>query len=422
MSQVLRDNLFVIPISDGMNIVYAPLHGAAFYASDKAASLCSGYSCGKDIQETKENATLVKYLKFLNGKNVQEPQLKPFASSANLVIILSQMCNLACSYCYAQDARSKDVLAKEKLKVAIDSHFDRISNKLHFSFIGGGEPTLTWELLFWAINYIRSIDAGTRNVSIGVTTNGTLLNDERINFLKENNVRIGLSFEILPDVQSTQRCFSDNKNSFEIINVVIKKMETNGIHFSFRSTITSINVTRMSEMVEFVIRNYPKIKSLHFEQVTSTEIKKDFYDKFIYHFIKARKLGECNGIEVYCSGSNCLNSIKSRFCGGEFCLTPTGDIVACHRISSPDERAFDLFNYARVGERGILINKTKLDRIEKFFNIKRASCSTCFAKWHCAGSCSMEKTIYSEEMRDLKCYFVKALIKNLLIDKLESHN
>lgn len=159
----------------------------------------------------------------MNGKNVQEPQLKPFASSTNLVIILSQMCNLACSYCYAQDARSKDVLEKEKLKVAIDSHFDWKSNKLHFSFIGGGEPTLTWELLVWAINYIRSIDAGTRNVSIGVTTNGTLLNDERINFLKENKVRIGLSFEILPDVQSTQRCFSDNRNSFEIINSVIKK-------------------------------------------------------------------------------------------------------------------------------------------------------------------------------------------------------
>lgn len=198
-------------------------------------------------------------------------------------------------------------------------------------------------------------------------------------------------------------------------------MEINGIHFGFRSTITSINVTRMSEMVEFVIKNYPKIKRLHFEQVTSTGIKKEFYDNFIYHFIKARKLGECNGIEVYCSGSNGLNSIKSRFCGGEFCLTPTGDIVACHRISSPDEQAFDLFNYARLGERGILINETKLDRIEKFFNSKRATCSTCFAKWHCAGSCAMEKTIYSEEMRDLKCYFVKELIKNLLIDKLESH-
>lgn len=421
MSIVLRKNLFIIPVHKGMNIVYAPLHGAAFYASDKAVALCKAYSEGEEIHETKENATLVRYIKKLEGKDVYEPQSKPIDISSNLVVILSQMCNLACTYCYAQEARSRDVLPKDKLKVAIDYMFNLDLDKVHFSFIGGGEPTMTWDLLSWAINYIRQQNNETKKVSIGVTTNGTLLNDKMIDFLNKNKVHIGLSFEILPDVQSTQRCFADKrKNSFEVINTVIKKMEAKGIPFGFRSTITPRNVIRMSEMVDFVIENYPTIKRLHFEQVTSTDIDKKFYDDFIRCFMNARKLGVSKGIEVYCSGSNGLNRVKGRFCGGEMCLTPTGDIVACHRISSPEEQAFNLFNYARVEDGSIKINEAKMNRIEKFYNTKRMACATCFAKWHCSGSCTMEKTIYSEEMRDLKCYFAKELIKNLLIERLES--
>lgn len=418
---VLRKNLFFIPIHKGMNIVYAPLHRVAFYASDKAVALCKAYSEGKDILETKENATLVKYIRILEEKDVYEPQSKPIDTSSHLVVILSQMCNLACSYCYAHEARSRDVLSKDKLRAAIDYIFNLNSDKVHFSFIGGGEPTLTWDLLSWAINYIRHQDNGARKVSIGVTTNGTLLDDDMMDFLRENRVHIGLSFEILPEVQSMQRCFADKKrNSFHVINIVIKKMEAKGIPFSFRSTITPSNVMRMSEMVEFVIEHYPTIKRLHFEQVTSTDIDKKFYDDFICHFIKARKLGVSKGIEVYSSGSNGLNGLKSRFCGGEMCLTPTGDIVACHRISSPEEQAFDLFNYARVEDGSIKINKAKKELIEKFYNTKRKACATCFAKWHCSGSCAMERIIYSEEMRDLKCYFTKELIKKMLIERLDS--
>ena len=197
-------------------------------------------------------------------------------------------------------------------------------------------------------------------------------------------------------------------------------MVSKGIHFSIRSTITKTNVRRMTEMVKFVIEHYPTVKRLHFEQVTSTDIDKTFYDDFIQNFVDARKFGATNGIDVYCSGTNGLNTIKCRFCGGELCLTPTGDIVACHRISSPEENAFNLFSYAKVDNGAFIINMNKKERIEQFYNTKREACSTCFAKWHCAGSCSMEKTIYTEEMRDLKCYFVKNLIKRLLIERMEN--
>lgn len=417
----LRNNLFIIPVENGRNIIYSPLHGAAFYASDTAATLSEAYIRGEEIIEDEENSPLVKHIRLLEEKQVFEPQSKTINTTSSLVVILSQMCNLACSYCYAQDARSKDVLPQDKLKTAIDYIFDNGSKKKHFSFIGGGEPTLTWDLLSWAITYIRSKDDGKQKAGIGITTNGTLLNDEKIDFLYKNDVRVGLSFEILPDVQGEQRCFADKKRrSFEVIDATIKKLVAKGVHISFRSTITKTNVKRLPEMVEFVIEHYPTLKRLHFEQVTSTDNDKTFYDDFIQHFIEARKLGAANGIDVYCSGANGLNHIKTRFCGGELCITPSGDIVACHRISSPEEEAFESFSYAKVEDEIISMNLDKKEAIEKFYNAKRDACSTCFAKWHCAGSCSMERTIYTEQMRDLKCYFTKELIKRLLIERIKT--
>ena len=277
-------------------------------------------------------------------------------------------------------------------------------------------------MLSWAIAYIRSQNTNQSKVSIGITTNGTLLNDERIDFLYKNDVHVGLSFEILPNVQNIQRCFADKKRkSFDIIDTTIQKLVTKGVHINFRSTITKANVKQMPEMVKFVIEHYPTLKKLHFEQVTSKDNDKTFYDDFIQNFIEARKIGRINGIDVYCSGSNGLRTIKNRFCGGEFCITPTGDIVACHRISSQEEKAFNLFNYGKV-ENGIInIDKSKKECIEQFYNTKRNVCSTCFAKWHCAGSCSMEKTIYTEEMKNLKCYFIKELIKQLLKEELNNN-
>ena len=419
MNVELKNDMHIIPIGDGMHIVYAPLHGAAFYVSDKAADICQSYIEGNTILETKENSLLVHNLHVLENKIVKAPEEKSINTESNLVVILSQMCNLSCSYCFAQESRSKEVLEKGKLKAAIDHIFAQKSKNKRFSFIGGGEPTVTWNLLAWAISYIRSQESCEKQCHIGITTNGTLFNQERITFIQNNNVDLNLSFEILPDVQSSQRCYANpEKKSFDVIDDLIHHLMGKGISFSFRSTITKLNVKRMAEMIEFVHKYYPSTKQVHFEPVTSIDNDKEFYDDFATHFIEALKLGKQYKVNVYCSVSRSLKNIKTRFCGGEFCLTPTGDFVACHRISSKGDPFFDLFRFATVDNGHVIIDENRKQKIESFYNIKQEDCSSCFVKWHCAGSCSMERSLYSKEMSHLKCYFFKEMAKRLLIEKL----
>lgn len=133
----LRDDIFIIRAENDRNIIYAPLRGAAFYANDKATDICKSYISSGRFIDGSEVPALRGHIKELEKIQPMMPFKSTIRAASNLVVILSQMCNLGCSYCYAQDSRSKDVLSKEQLKVAIDYIFSQKSERKHFSFIGG---------------------------------------------------------------------------------------------------------------------------------------------------------------------------------------------------------------------------------------------------------------------------------------------
>ena len=239
------------------------------------------------------------------------PESKTIGSESSVVIILSQSCNLACTYCYAQEARSSKILSKDKLKIVIDDVLSRSLLIVDFVFIGGGEPLIAWELIKWAIKYIYDNKKNSTQVNITITTNATLLTDEKIWYLKKYNVHLGISFDILPRVQNTQRQFANLKcGSFDIVNAVIENIDNAKISYSFRSTITKLNVELMPEMVRFVETNYKNVKKLHFEPVLSSiDNDQAFYNVFIESFMKAREFGLKNGIIVYNSISNSIDKL-----------------------------------------------------------------------------------------------------------------
>ena len=57
----------------------------------------------------------------------------------------------------------------------------------------GGEPTLLWdEIIVPLTQYIKTSQLP---ISLNMTTNGSLLNKERISFLKDNNIHLLLSMD-----------------------------------------------------------------------------------------------------------------------------------------------------------------------------------------------------------------------------------
>lgn len=115
-------------------------------------------------------------------------------------------------------------------------------------------------------------------------TNGTLLCDNIIDLLKDWEVNVGVSFEILPEVQNSQR------GHFKKVSENIKLMLKKGLIPSISSVITDLNVDRMSEMVEIINSQYSGVKHLNFDPAMSDTLFPDaahldaFYKKFADNF------------------------------------------------------------------------------------------------------------------------------------------
>ena len=98
------------------------------------------------------------------------------------IIHLTEKCNLNCTYCY-ENKKNKEI-SFESIKDLIDYE---ISRKQAYSIIVfyGGEPLLKKNMIKDTIEYINTKKSKT-NFYYGITTNGTLLDEEFIKYMKNN--------------------------------------------------------------------------------------------------------------------------------------------------------------------------------------------------------------------------------------------
>ncbi len=415
----LKRDLHIIPVSNG-NLVYSPLRRGLFWASNDASHIIYDFLEGdeKILEQVDEPA--VRHLRQLSKIEVVPPTKDMLNMGNSLVVIPSQACNLACSYCFASKAHAKDIIDKSILVNAYDYILKSEGVEKCFSFIGGGEPMLTWDIIKWSFEYISSHNNKNDKILYNITTNASILNEEILSSLREHNVHLNISFDVLKEVQDVQRPFHNNaRSSFDAIHNNLLLLDKSKISYSIRSTITARNVALMLDMVQFVVDNYQNVKSLHFEPVTDNNQEGfEYYHAYVHYFFQARKIAKSNGIDLYNSMTRSVFNIKDRFCNGEFCVTPSGDIVACHRVSSPRDEDFELFSYGKVTVDGVYIAQEKYQEFISIANTKRMDCERCFAYWHCAGICPMERMTLSERQLILKCEFIREIIKRTLLEYL----
>lgn len=408
----INESIFFIPYEDKY-IVYAPLHKVVFLSDEYAKGLIERYLATGDETILNLDEKTKEYMEYvLNRKPVI------FSDSSNnqidnAVILLTEQCNLACTYCYSRFSRSKDTLSQEKIKELVNKVLDCDTNKQkRITFLGGGEPTYHWNLFTWTVEYIRNYNEYGNNAIISTASNMTLLNEDKIKWMVQNRVGISASFDILPEIQNNQRIFPNNSGSFDIVDTNIKLCISNGLIPSIRTTITESSVKNMIQMVRFVIDRYPEIKVIHLEHATlETEKANDFYKEFIENFFLAKNIARQHNVEIRNSAYSVGKSIRKSFCGSEYCITPTGDMTSCHRVSLKSDKLYTKFNYG--GNEAVPKND---DFRYSLQNSNR--CKECFAKYNCAGGCPYTRAYLSNTGFDSYCSFVKEMFKRRLLETL----
>lgn len=401
-------------------LVYAPLAGVFFLADvDTVQRLETSVENGGDKEMKELLGQLRECLEDYKGNIVEEP-----SQFTRLSILPNLVCNLSCAYCYSAKGRSKTEIGKGHLKATLDYFIDKHrtdSSHLSIFISGGGEPLISWEKLSFALEYSRrkAVEQGF-TLDIFLMTNGTLVTSDIAHELKKHDVNVGVSFEILSDVQNYQR------GSFDKVSQNIQLLLNMGITPSISSVITELNVDRMEEMVNAVVTSYPGIRHLNFDPAMSNDLFSDtekmniFYQKFTRNFFKAKDLCEKHGVTLDCNVVRKAEKLFPRYCQGKLCLTPEGKISICHSVSSPLENAYRKVVYGEVRDGQLFFDTDKFKSFIDERNFLLPRCRSCIARWHCAGGCMMYRMNYNENQFEAVCRFTAYTIAEILLKRLDA--
>jgi uncharacterized protein len=92
-----------------------------------------------------------------------------------------------------------DMLTVSDARIILDNILDYIrKNKISMfkmGIVGAGEPLLNFDIIKFIIEYVKNADAD-KNLLFYTITNGTLINEDMLNFLYNNKQRITLNFSL----------------------------------------------------------------------------------------------------------------------------------------------------------------------------------------------------------------------------------
>lgn len=130
-----------------------------------------------------------------------------------IVLEVSEQCNLRCEYCvfsgkYENRKHSNKKMNIETAKKGLDFVFER-SKESESIVVGfyGGEPLLEFDFIKEVIEYSEQLFDG-KEILFSFTTNGTLLDIEKVEYLKSYNVSILISLDGPAEINDKNRRFA----------------------------------------------------------------------------------------------------------------------------------------------------------------------------------------------------------------------
>lgn len=140
-------------------------------------------------------------------------------SYPGLILVVTNQCNLKCNYCLLDTV--PEAMSFETAKAAIDLFLEANANvkehalsRVTFNFYGG-EPLLEFDLLKRCVDYIKTKTFGAIPVVLLMTTNGTLLTDEIISFLAENDFAVSISLDGPKEEHDRNRTTKANRGTYD---------------------------------------------------------------------------------------------------------------------------------------------------------------------------------------------------------------
>lgn len=209
----------------------------------------------EDPLEITELVRMVKYSEERSEETKRNEECEKCADYAPALCILklTEACNLRCSYCYI-DAGGKHnrMMSRETglliVKKFLEMH-DADGHKSTITF-HGGEPLLNFGLMRDIAEYLRPF---RDKANLSIQTNATLITDEIAQFLKDNSISTGISFDGPKQYHDLTRTFPNGASSFELVMNGIDILKKHDVRFDVICVLNRYNASHIGELFDFFV-------------------------------------------------------------------------------------------------------------------------------------------------------------------------
>lgn len=333
-------------------------------------------------------------------------------------------CNLRCKYCFASTGdfgKGRKLMTFETGKKAIDFMLEKSLDRknLELDFFGG-EPLMNFDVVKQIVEYARSKEAEyDKKFRFTITTNGLLLDDDKMEFINKEMSNVVLSIDGRKSVNDYMRIRVDGSGCYDKIMPAFKKLVSlrGDKEYYVRGTFTKHNLDFADDVFDLYNNGFDQIsvepvvcEATEDYAITEKELPAIFkeYENLAERILEnERKGGKFNFFHFMLDldqGPCAIKRLRGCGCGNDYvAVTPDGDIYPCHQFVGIEE-----FKMGNIDE-GTFNTEIK-SYFSKTHVYTKPECKKCWAKFYCSGGCNANNFQYASDVHNvhkLSCQLMK---------------
>ncbi|MBP5379941.1 MAG: thioether cross-link-forming SCIFF peptide maturase [Ruminococcus sp.] len=321
-------------------------------------------------------------------------------------------CQLRCKYCFASTGdfgKGRKLMSFETGKHAIDFLLENSGDRpnLELDFFGG-EPLMNFNVVKQVVEYARSREKEyNKKFRFTITTNGLLLDDEKIDFINREMSNVVLSIDGRKEVNDYFRVLPNGQGCYDMILPKYQKLVAGrgDKEYYVRGTFTNKNldfsndVFALNEAGFDQISVEPVVGDDDIYALTEKDLPTVFaeYERLAQRLLENEKQGRKFNFFHFMldldQGPCAIKRLRGCGCGNDYvAITPDGDIFPCHQFVGIDE-----YKMGNIDE-GTFNQEMKAD-FAKAHVYSKPDCRECWAKFYCSGGCNANNYQYMGDIR-----------------------
>ena len=414
LEEVKKDNYFIDTYHfshHGMNILL-DVNNSNFYSVENVYCDVADYLSDsgiteeeiearyddKQIKEALENLTNFGFI-CDEEPDYEKISIERDKEVINLVVNVSHNCNLRCKYCFAATGSyngERDLMSQEMADKTLDWFLKqaKLSKVLNLNLFGG-EPLTNIPLVKYIVKRCKELEKEyDKKIYLTISTNGTILNDELVQLIKENDIGLQISVDGDKEIHDANRPAANGMSSYDMLSKNVKTLlkEVDPAGLIPRATVAK-GVTDVPRIVNHMLDDMhfkcvaltPALGSYEETSYRQEDLDEYFkrYDELAETFLEKLRNGEEYNIYPFVSEVDAVSKgIKRVYgCGsglGFASVDIKGNIYPCMRFIGNEDY---LIGHVETGfneKRQLFFDRTVYNRTQ---------CKSCWAKHLCGGAC-----------------------------------